>query len=123
MYFEPLLFEAKTGLVFSLLCFYGLFCILHIAFTFFLFLIAHCLCLNPLLLLAAIFIIIIIIKGSSHEVARSLIVIDRVKLSAAPGRTVHTLFAKLCTMVEGHVKRSRTKARSDWSKGGAIALH
>ena len=55
MYFEPLLFEAKTGLVFSLLCFYGLFCILHIAFTFFLFLIAHCLCLNPLLLLAAIF--------------------------------------------------------------------
>ena len=105
MYFEPLLFEAKTGLVFSLLCFYGLFCILHIAFTFFLFLIAHCLCLNPLLLLAAIF------------------VIDRVKLSAAPGRTVHTLFAKLCTMVEGHVKRSRTKARSHWSKGGAIALH
>ena len=79
--------------------------------------------LAPLLLLAAIFIIIIIIKGSSHEVARSLIVIDRVKLSAAPGRTVHTLFAKLCTMVEGHVKRSRTKARSHWSKGGAIALH
>ena len=52
-----------------------------------------------------------------------IFVIDRVKLSAAPGRTVHTLFAKLCTMVEGHVKRSRTKARSDWSKGGAIALH
>ena len=47
-----------------------------------------------------------IIKGSSHEVARSLIVIDRVKLCAAPGRTVHTLFAKLCTMVEGHVKRT-----------------